>query len=72
MKETGDFNPTVHNLYIDHVSSKKSEHPLVLLGIEAAPIENVVITNCTFANAAKPSILEHVGTLTFRNVTQPK
>jgi polygalacturonase len=72
MKETGDFNPTVHNLYIDHVSSKKSAHPLVLLGIEAAPIENVVITNCTFANAAKPSILEHVGTLTFRNVTQPK
>ena len=72
MKETGDYNPTVHNIYLDHVSSKKSKHPLVLLGIEAAPIENVVLTNCTFANASKPSVLEHVGSLVMKNVTQPK
>ncbi|HYO25189.1 MAG TPA: glycoside hydrolase family 28 protein [Lacipirellulaceae bacterium] len=71
MKETGDFNPTVRNIYLENVSSKKSEHPLYLLGIEAAPIDNVVITNCRFENADKPSVLEFVDSLLLRNVTQP-
>lgn len=70
--ETGDHNPTVRNIFLENVKSKKSEHPLFLLGIEAAPIQNVVITNCRFENSAKPSVIEFVDTLVLRNVTQPR
>ncbi len=70
--ETGDFNPTVRNIFLDRVSSKKSAHPLFLLGIESSPMANIVITNCRFENAAKPSVIEHVDSLILRNVTQPR
>ena len=71
MNEEGEHNPTVRNIFLDHVSSQKSEHPIFLLGIEAAPMRNIVVSNCTFAGADKPSVLEHVAELTLHNVTQP-
>jgi hypothetical protein len=56
---------------MENVSSEKSRHPLFFLGIEAAPIQNVVIANCTFKNADKPSVVEFVDQLVLKNVTQP-
>jgi polygalacturonase len=72
MNETGDHIPTVRNIHLDQVSSQKSEHPLFLLGIESSPMENIVITNCRFENAEKPSVIEFVDSLIMRNVTQPR
>lgn len=69
--ETGDHNPVVRNIFMDNVSSEKSRHPLFFLGIEAAPIHNVAIANCTFKNASKPSVIEYVDQLLLENVTQP-
>jgi polygalacturonase len=71
-KETGDYVPTVRNIFLENVSSKKSEYPLFFLGIPESPIENVVITNCRFENAKRPSLIEHVDTLVLKNVTQPQ
>jgi polygalacturonase len=70
-QETGEHNPTVRNLYMDNVSSEKSRHPLFFLGLEAAPIQNVVIANCTFKNAERPSVIEFVDQLVLKNVQQP-
>lgn len=70
--ETGEHKPTVRNIYLENVSSKKSRHPLFLLGIEQAPMENIILTNCRFENAERPSVIEFVDSLVLRNVTQPR
>jgi polygalacturonase len=70
--ETGDYKPTVRNIFLENVSSKKSRHPLFLLGIEQSPMENIIITNCRFENAQKPSVIEYVDSLVLRRVTQPR
>jgi len=70
--ETGEHNPLVRNLFFDGVQSQKSGRPLFLLGIEGQPIQNVVVTNSRFENAAKPSVIEYVDELALRNVTQPE
>lgn len=72
MGERGQFPPTVHNLLIENVASRKSNMPLYLVGIEGHPIENVIIRNCKFQGTKRASIFEHVGTMIFENVTQPR
>lgn len=71
-KETGQHLPTVRNVFIDSITAKKSKRPLYLLGIKERPIENVVISNSTFAGAAKASAIEDVAELVLQNVTQPE
>jgi polygalacturonase len=72
MGEKGQFPPTVHNLYLENVTSKKSNMPLYLVGIEGHPIENVVIRNCEFKGAKRASVYEHVGSVLLENVSQPR
>ncbi|HMP07282.1 MAG TPA: hypothetical protein PJ982_13095, partial [Lacipirellulaceae bacterium] len=70
--EMGDHNPSVRNIFLERISSQKSRHPLFLLGIEASPMTNIVISDCRFENASKPSVIEYVDSLMLRNVSQPK
>ncbi len=70
--ETGDFPPKVRNLFIENVTSQKSDMPLYLVGIKGHEIENVQIRNCEFRNAKRASVFEHVGEMIFHNVTQPR
>jgi polygalacturonase len=72
MNEKGQFPPKVHNLFIENVTSQKSDMPLYLVGIEGHPIQNVHIANCTFSNAKRASVFEHVGEIYMTNVTQPR
>ena len=72
MNEKGQFPPKVHNLFIENVTSQKSDMPLYLVGIKGHAIENVHIENCTFSNAKQASVIEHVGEIYFKNVTQPR
>jgi hypothetical protein len=60
----------VRNVFIDHLKSAASKRAICLLGIEARPIENVVISNGVFENATKPNIVEHIDKLVFENVMQ--
>jgi polygalacturonase len=70
-RDRGEHYPAVRNIHISNVTAKKSNYPLYLMGIPERPIENVVLENCTFAGAKRPSIIENVAELTMRNVTQP-
>jgi polygalacturonase len=70
--ETGVHFPTVRNIFLDQVTSRKSLHPLYLVGLAEQPIENVQVRRSTFASAKKPSILEHVQRLEYLNVSQPR
>lgn len=70
--ESGDHPPRVRNVFIDNVTSKKSKYPLYLVGLPERPIENVRLTNCSFAGAKKPSIIENVANLELINTAIPR
>lgn len=70
--ESGDYPPTVRNLFLENITSQKSERALYFVGLPEQPIENVHLENCTFNNAAEPSVLEHVQTIEMINVSQPR
>ena len=48
------------------------EYPLYLVGLPERPIENVRLTNCSFAGAKKPSIIENVANLELINTAIPR
>jgi polygalacturonase len=66
-KDRGEYYPRVRNITIENVTSEKSGRPFYFVGLENAPIENVLIKDCTFKHAAKPSAFEHVDQLVLRN-----
>jgi polygalacturonase len=63
----GTHYPTVRNIYLSNVTSTKSARPFYMVGLEESKIRDVLIEDCTFENAAKPSVFEHVDELVLRN-----
>jgi hypothetical protein len=49
------------------VVAEKCGRPFYFVGLKDAQIKNVVIANCTFKNAAQPSVFENVDDVTLRN-----
>ena len=66
-RDRGQHYPRVENIFIEGVTSEKSKYPFYFAGLEGSKIRNVVLENCTFKNAAKPGVIEHVEELTLRN-----
>ena len=66
--EKGAFVPVVRNYAVSNLKSGKSPYALDVQGFETAPITNLRLDNCTFANVARPSIVKHVSGLTMTNV----
>jgi len=67
--DAGKFTPTVRNIFISDVTCEKGKHAIWAKGYERSPIENIVLTNCTFNGIEKPNIIEAVKGLTFTSVT---
>jgi polygalacturonase len=66
--DKGAFRPTVRDVEVRNVTSRKSDSVLLLRGFPAAPIRDVRVVDCTFDGVAKPDRLEAVNDLTFTNV----
>ncbi len=66
--DVGEHTPIVRKLYINHVTSQKSNYALRLEGYERSPISNVVIESCEFNGVKKGNILNHVDGLRMANV----
>jgi len=66
-RDRGEHYPLVRNIYISGVTSQRSKFPLYFAGLEQQKIRNVVIEDCTFRNAQRPSVIEHVDEITLRN-----
>jgi polygalacturonase len=66
--EGGKHLPTVRDIDVRNVTSKKSEYALLLRGFKNAPISGVRIENCTFDGVAKGDLLENVKGIELRNV----
>jgi polygalacturonase len=67
-RDRGEHYPLVQNIFIEGVTSEKSKYPFYFAGLDGMQIRNVVLENCTFRNAAKPSVIENVDEITLRNV----
>jgi polygalacturonase len=67
-KDRGQHSPSVRNIFIAGVTSERSKFPFYFAGLPDSKIENVVLENCTFKNAARPGVMVDVDEVTFRNV----
>ena len=66
--EGGKYLPTVKDIDVRNVTSKKSQYALLLRGFKNAPISGVRIEDCTFEGVAKDDLLENVKGVELRNV----
>ena len=64
----GKYTPVLRNLQVENLKSGKSRYAMDLQGFPNAPITDVRLENCTFDNAAEPSIVKNVRGLELRNV----
>jgi polygalacturonase len=46
--DAGQFTPVVRNIFVENVTSQKSDYALFLDGYERSPISNVNIISCSF------------------------
>ena len=67
--DKGAFMPSVRDVEVRNVTSQKSQYGLLLRGFTKAPITDVRVVDCTFANVEKPDLLEAVTGLSLQNVT---
>lgn len=66
--DSGDFTPSVKNVNLENITSKKSKHGIYLKGYERSPITDVTLKNCTFENAEKPNVISNVENMVLENV----
>ena len=66
--EGGAYLPVVRDVEVRNVTSRKSQHALLLRGFKNAPISGVRIENCTFEGVEKDDVLENVKGVELRNV----
>jgi polygalacturonase len=67
--DKGPFLPTVRDINVERVSSRKSKYALFLRGFENAPIRDIKLTDCQFNNVASGNVLNHVQGYKFDRVT---
>jgi polygalacturonase len=66
--DAGEFTPSVKNIYIDDITSKKSKYAIFLEGYERSPIDNLVIQNCKFDGVSQDNHLNNYTNLKLTNV----
>jgi polygalacturonase len=66
--EKGAFVPVVRDVELRNITGGRSQYVLYLRGIPKSEISNIRVVDSTFANVAKPNVLEHVTGVDLRNV----
>ena len=67
--DSGKFTPTVRDIDVRNVTSRKSRNALSLRGYTYAPVSGVHLKDCRFDNVAQADVLENVKDLVFENVS---
>jgi polygalacturonase len=67
--EKGPFTPVVRDVEVVNLGVRKCASAWSLRGFKNAPITNIRLKNCTFDNAAKAAVSEHVEGMTLDSVT---
>src|SRR5581483_11555636 len=66
---TGSFTPVARNIEMRNVTSQKSPYGLYLRGFPNAPIQDVRVLDCHFANVAQGKLTESVQGLDLAGTT---
>lgn len=66
--DKGKHPPTLRDVEVRNVTSRRSRHALLLKGYSHSPITDVRIVDCTFDNVEKDDVLEAVRDLRLANV----
>ncbi|MBA7573581.1 hypothetical protein ES708_15379 [subsurface metagenome] len=66
--DVGEYTPEVRNIFVENVSSEKSQYAIWLKGYERSPVTDIHISDCRFNGVADGNVISHVKNLEFRNV----
>ena len=67
-RDQGPFIPEVRNILVERMTSKKSKHALYIVGLENAPIRNVIVRESAFRGVAQGHVIEGMVDLTLDRV----
>ncbi len=65
----GPFKPIVRNVELRGVTSRKSDYAIFLKGFPGDPIQDVRVLGCTFADVAKPNVVQDVTGLVVKDTS---
>ncbi|MCX6120873.1 MAG: glycoside hydrolase family 28 protein [Ignavibacteriales bacterium] len=66
--DSGGFVPTVRNIDVRNINSKKSRFGIWVRAFDRSPVKNIHIEDCVFENVAEANVIENVKDLTLINV----
>jgi len=58
--DAGEFTPSVNNVVLENVTSKKSSYALWIKAYDRSPVTGLKIVNCEFSNVKDGNIIENV------------
>ncbi len=64
----GAFMPVVRNVQLERITSSGSPRVLFIRGFPGATIEGLRLTDSVFRGVTETDVVQHAGTITFRNV----
>jgi polygalacturonase len=67
--DAGQFPPSIRNIELTHVTSKKSKYALYIRGYAKSPLRGIRLSECAFENAALPDVIENVEGLILDHVS---
>ncbi len=67
--EKGNYIPTLDSVFIDHVTSQKSEYAINIQGIENHPLRGIFINNCEFNDVEKENVIKNAVNVHITNTT---
>lgn len=66
--DVGEHTPMVRNIYVNKVTSEKSEYAFYFDGYKRSPITNINIESCTFNGVEKDNLINNVSDLKLKEV----
>jgi polygalacturonase len=67
--DKGPHKPVLRNVSLEHVTSAASPRVMWIAGFSGAVIEDIRFTDCTFRGIEATEVMQHAGSVTFKNVT---
>jgi len=65
----GEYRPTLRNVSLERVQSTSSPRVMWVVGFPGVTIENVSFTDCTLRGVEAAEVMNHAGSVSFKNVT---
>jgi polygalacturonase len=70
--DAGPHMPVVRHVVLQNIRARKCRYPIWIRAYRRAPVEELILEDCTFTEVAEPPILDNIKGLTLMGVTFPK